>query len=266
DDALVFQSARDELRRLHRAHERRGHDGIGDVTFVAQAVAHLARDRPPLVRQPAVFVGAAPVDRVGMADEENLHDGLRYPFRMGFVLLVFLAVATRVFVHEVPDAKTYESYSRTLGSDRYGKFVIDLASDQIFYFDVNVYRLHSDFVFHEFYHRAMKNEDINEFNRNYNADKPKFIFGYLTHHLKTDQWTYSFWEDDEIRPADIRRVRAKLNQTFFQKGIAWRPDSPMQEKKLAELGDIPTLTNDKIYKSSPYQSFNNGPPSANCPV
>jgi len=177
---------------------------------------------------------------------------------MGSVLLVFLAVATRVFVHEIPDAQTYETYSRTLGSDRYGKFVIDLASDQIFYFDVNVYRLHSDFVFHEFYHRAMKNEDINEFNRNYNADKPKFIFGYLTHHLKTDQWTYSFWEDDEIRPADIRRVRAKLNQTFFVKSIAWRPDSPMQEKKLAELTDIPTLTNDKIYKAAAYQSFNNG--------
>jgi hypothetical protein len=168
------------------------------------------------------------------------------------------AAETRVYVHEVQDVATYETLSRTLGSDRFGKFLIDLKTDQIFFFDVNLYRLHSDFVFAEFYHRPMKNEDIEEFNLNYNADKPRFIFGYLTHHLKTDQWTFSFWEDDAIRAADIRRVRARLAKTFFAKEIAWRPDSPMQEQKLAELTDIPTLTNDKIYKSAEYQAFNLG--------
>ena len=168
------------------------------------------------------------------------------------------ASATRIFVHDVPDAATYETFSRKMGSDRFGKFVIDLATDQIFYFDVNVYRLHSDFVFHEFYHRTMKNEDIAEYNRNYDADKPKFIFGYLTHHLKTDQWTFSFWEGDAIKPDAIRRVRDKLARTFFVKDLAWRPDSPMQEQKLADLDDIPTLTNDKIYRLANYQSFNNG--------
>jgi hypothetical protein len=168
------------------------------------------------------------------------------------------ADSSRVFIHSVPDARTFETYSRTLGADRFGKFVIDVASNEIFYFDVNVYRLHSDFVFGEFYHRPMKDEDINEYNKNYLAEKPRFIFGYLTHHLKTDQWTYSFWEGDDITPRDIRRVRDRLGQTFFQKGLAFRPDSPMQEKKLAELGDLPTLTNDKIYKAAPYQSFNNG--------
>src|SRR5262249_49172215 len=70
--------------------------------------------------------------------------------------------------------------------------------------------------------------------------------------------TFSFWEDDEILPKDIRRVREKLQKTFFKKDILWRPDSPMQEKKLAELKDIPSITNDKIYKSASYQSFNNG--------
>src|SRR5262245_54795231 len=108
------------------------------------------------------------------------------------------AASTRVFVHDIPDAATFDAYWRTLGADRFSKFVIDLRTDQIFYFDVNVYRLHCDFVFREFYHRPMKNEDIDEFNLNYNATKPGFIFGYLTHHLKTDQWTFSFWEGDEI--------------------------------------------------------------------
>ncbi len=177
---------------------------------------------------------------------------------LGLATTAVPAAESRVYIHAVPDAATYDTYSRTLNADRFGKFVIDLKTDEIFFFDVNLYRLHSDFVFAEFYHRTMKPEDINEFNLNYDADKPKFVFGYLTHHLKTDQWTFSFWDDDQIRPDQIRRVRDKLQRTFFVKDIAWRPDSPMQEKLLPQLADIPTLTNDKIYKSAPYQSFNNG--------
>src|SRR6266702_8208464 len=96
--------------------------------------------------------------------------------RAAAIFALSLAVAagaaeSRVYVHEVPDAATFETLSRTLGSDRFGKFLIDLKTDQIFYFDVNLYRLHSDFVFAEFYHRPMKTEDVNEYNRYYNADK-----------------------------------------------------------------------------------------------
>jgi len=165
---------------------------------------------------------------------------------------------TRVHVGAIPDAATFETYSRVLGADRFGKFLIEQKTNRIFYFDVNLYRLHSDFVFSQFYGRPMTDADIHEYNRNYDAEKPRFIMGYLTHHLKTDQWTYSFWEGDAITARDIRRVRDKLGETFYVKELAFRPDSPRQEKRLAELRDIPTLTNDKIYKAATYQSFNNG--------
>src|SRR5262249_17641968 len=80
----------------------------------------------------------------------------------------------------------------------------------------------------------------------------------LTQHLKVGLTTFSFWEGDLIRPGDIRKVRDKLRATFFAKDILFRPDSPEQEKKLRELADIPTITNDKIYKLSNYQAFNDG--------
>jgi len=169
-----------------------------------------------------------------------------------------LAVETRPFVRTIPDAATFETYSRVVGADRFGKFLIDVKTDDIYFFDVNLFRMHSDFVFSQFYKRPMRNEDIPEYNRNYDVEKPRFIFGYLTHHLKTDLWTFSFWEGDAITARDIRRVRDKLEKTFYQKNLAFRPDSPRQEKRLAELKDIPTLTNDKIYKAATYQSFNNG--------
>src|SRR6187401_3536320 len=93
---------------------------------------------------------------------------------------------TRVHVGAIPDADTFETYSRVLGADRFGKFLIEQKTNRIFYFDVNLYRLHSDFVFSQFYGRPMTDADIHEYNRNYDAEKPRFIMGYLTHHLKTD--------------------------------------------------------------------------------
>ncbi len=168
------------------------------------------------------------------------------------------AAESRIFVRTVDDDATFQIYSKTIGADRFGKFIIDVKKDEIYFIDVNLYRLHADFVFSVFYRRKMTNADIPEFNKNYDAKKPRFIFGYITHHQKVDQWTFSFWEGDEIVAEDIRKVRKKLDATFFKKGMAWRPDSPMQEKKLAELKDLTTTTNDKIYKAATYQSFNNG--------
>jgi hypothetical protein len=165
----------------------------------------------------------------------------------------------RVFRHDMPDEATWLPYSRVIGSDRLGKFLIELSSGQIYFFDVNLYRLHADFVFHQFYGRPMQNADIPEYNRNYEAKKPRFILGYLTCHMKTGIWTFSFWEGDQIRPNDIRMVRQKLLATFYKaKELRFRPDSPAQEKLLAQLKDLPSVTNDKIYKAASYQSFNNG--------
>jgi hypothetical protein len=182
---------------------------------------------------------------------------------LALLLLLLLAATarageTRVFTGEIPDEATFLTYSRQVGADRFGKFLIDIKNDKILYFDVNLYRMHSDFVFAHFYKRAMTPDDIPEYNRNYDAEKPRFILGYVTHHLKTGDWSYSFWEGDAITARHIRLVKGKLEETFFRKGLAFRPDSPRQEKRMAELRDLPCLTNDRLYKTSPYQSFHNG--------
>ncbi len=166
---------------------------------------------------------------------------------------------SRVFVREIKDDATWATYSRTLGSDTFGKYVLDLKTDEIYFFDVNLFKLHTDFVFQVIYRKPITNDALIEFIKNYDSNKPRFILGYLTHHLKVDEWTFSFWEGDGIKPVDVKRARSKLQKTFFQAAkLKFRPDSPMQEKLLPELKDIPTITNDKIYKASNYQSFNNG--------
>jgi hypothetical protein len=90
--------------------------------------------------------------------------------------------------------------------------------------------------------------------------KPKFILCYLTHHIKIDKWSFSFWEGDKIGPDDVVRVRTKLDTTFFQKTMPFRPDSPMQQKVAVEVGKrgIKTITNDEVYKAADFQAFTKG--------
>lgn len=166
----------------------------------------------------------------------------------------------RVYAREIPDEAAWLQYSRQLGSDRFSKFIIDVKTDDIYFIDVNLFELHADFVLDVLLKQPWTPENIREYNKNYERDKPKFILGYLTHHLKVDTWTFAFWEGDAIAAKDVLRVEKKLEQTFYEKGLRFRPDSPKQEKVAKEVArrGLETITNDAIYKGADYQSFNNG--------
>ncbi|MEZ4367378.1 MAG: PEP/pyruvate-binding domain-containing protein [Kofleriaceae bacterium] len=170
------------------------------------------------------------------------------------------ADAQRAYIRSIPDAATWERYSKSLSSDRIGKFIIDLATDDIYFIDVNLFNLHADFVLGVLLGQAWTADNIREYNRNYERDKPKFILGYLTHHLKVDRWTMSFWEGDKIDAAGVLRARARLRGTFFVDDLVFRPDSPAQEavaKEVRKRG-LGTVSNDELYKAAPYQAFNRG--------
>src|SRR6185436_4274475 len=75
-------------------------------------------------------------------------------------------------------------------------------------------------------------ENVREYNKNYEAVKPRFILGYLTHHLKVDRWSFAFWEGDKITPPDVLRAKKRLGDAI--------------------------VTNDEIYKAADFQAFNAG--------
>ncbi len=166
----------------------------------------------------------------------------------------------RVWVKAVPDEATWSHYSRRLNADEFGKFVIDVKSNEIYFIDVNLFELHADFVLGVLLKQAWTSENVRAYNKNYEADKPRFILGYVTHHTKVDKWVFSFWEGDKIRAADVVRVHQRLNETFWKKKLPYRPDSPAQEKMAKELGKkgVAVVTNSEIYNLSDYQAFNKG--------
>lgn len=168
--------------------------------------------------------------------------------------------AQRVWVKSIPDVATWQTYSRTQGADQFGKFIIDVKTNDIYFIDVNLFNLHADFVLGVLLKKPWTAENIREYNRNYELNKPLFVLGYLTHHVKVDKWTFSFWEGDKIDPAGIAKVRKRLDETFFIKNLRYRPDSPAQEQLIKEVQKkgIQSITNSELYNSASYQAFNTG--------
>lgn len=196
---------------------------------------------------------------------------MKHAIRHAVVVLLGLALALasgeaaaggerRAYVKAVPDVATWQHYSKQIGSDQVGKFIIDLKTNDIYFIDVNLFNIHADFVLGVLLKQAWTADNVREYNKNYERVKPKFILGYLTHHLKIDKWTMAFWEGDKIGPADVVRARKRLDETFFLKGLPFRPDSPMQLKVAADVArqGIKTITNDEIYKSAEFQAFTKG--------
>ena len=167
--------------------------------------------------------------------------------------------ARRVFTHALRSPDEFAAYSKEVAGERYTKFILDVRTGDVTFFDVNVYPLHVDFVFREIYRRPMTNDGLALFNRNYEAHKPEFLLGYLVHYLEPDVWTLSFWEGDEVTPAQVRRAIVALKRTFYDGAkVRFRPDSTSQEEVARHVGDIPVITNDTLYRSVRYHAFTTG--------
>jgi hypothetical protein len=168
----------------------------------------------------------------------------------------------RAWIRSIPDEATWNRYSKTLNADQFGKCVIDIKKDELYFIDVNLFNLHADFVLGVLLKQAWTRENVIEYNKNYERVKPHFILCYVTHHTKLDRWTVSFWEGDKVDAAGVQRTMKKLDaKSFFKsKLLAFRPDSPMQLKVAKEVAKkgIKVLTNDALYMGADYQAFNRG--------
>src|SRR6476646_7645969 len=105
--------------------------------------------------------------------------------KQALVLLTLCALAApavageqHAWVKTVPDAKTWKAYSKTVGSDELGKCVIDVKTNEIYFFDVNLFNIHADFVLGVLLKQPWTAANIREYNKNYEADKPRFILCY----------------------------------------------------------------------------------------
>lgn len=165
----------------------------------------------------------------------------------------------RLWTDRIPDEATMRAYSVEIGGERFTKFILDTRTDAIYYFDVDVYKVHKDFIFGELLKIAKTKELNRQVDRNYGYQKPDYMMCYLVHHLGSDVWTMAFWEGDKASAAHVTRAYQRMKETFYLGDqVKYRPDSDLQEKMAKGLTTVPVITNDQLYKSATYQAFNPG--------
>lgn len=175
------------------------------------------------------------------------------------VVIPETAPARRLWTHELPDAETFEAYSKELGGERFAKFAIDLKTDAVYYFDVDVYKVHKDFIFQELYKKPRTRAAVRLFDRNYTANKVDFMLCYLVHHTSQDVWTLAFWDGDRATSAHVARAYRRMKETFYLGDrVKFRPDSSYQERVAKQLVEVPFILNDQLYQAATYQAFNEG--------
>jgi len=161
----------------------------------------------------------------------------------------------------VTSEKDFLKMSKKVGNERYVKALLDVRDNGgVFYFDVNVYNVHIEFAYREFYtDQALTPSRRAAFNKNYEKNKPDFILVTLVNHLDSDIWTFSFWEGDQMTGNHVASAHKRIASTFFMgPKLRFRPASPRQERLAKELAAVPHITNDSIYKLSTQHTFNAG--------
>ena len=165
----------------------------------------------------------------------------------------------KIYVEKIPDEATFLAYSKELGGERFSKFVLDLKTDQIYYFDVNIYPVHKDFIFGALYKKPKTPAAVRLVDRNYHEVKPDFMMCYVVHHVSVDQWTFAYWAGDKATPAHVARAYKKIKDTFFHGDkIRFRPDSDHQVEVAKKATGVPFVLNDELYKAQAYIAFNQG--------
>ena len=169
------------------------------------------------------------------------------------------APARKLWTQRLDDAATFDSYAEQLGGEKFTKFVIDLKTDAIYYFDVNIYKVHKDFIFQELYHKPKTRAAVRVFDKNYGRNKTDFLMCYLVHHLAANVWTLAFWDGDQATAEHVRHAYNRMKETFYLGAdVKFRPDSSYQERIAKQLTEVPVILNDQIYQATDYVAFNPG--------
>ncbi len=139
------------------------------------------------------------------------------------------------------------------------KCVLDLKSDTLYFFDVNTYPMHIDFLLKELIKKPFSYEVYNEYAKNYMEVKPDYLLSYLVHHVERNIWSLSLWEGDLATCTDIEKGFKAMQKAFYNGQLVhYRPMSTHQEEVAKILRNIPVITNDELFKSATYQLLHRG--------
>ncbi|AIE85227.1 PEP/pyruvate-binding domain-containing protein [Fimbriimonas ginsengisoli] len=134
------------------------------------------------------------------------------------------------------------------------RFMIDRRQgNRIYYIDSRNDRHHREFANHLYL--SLESEQT-FFANNTLKENRRFVLGWLAYQSPVKQWTYEFWDGDQITPDLLRLTHRIVKDTFFA-SVSFKPNSVRQEEVSNSLG-IPRVLVREIMRSQKYQPLNLG--------
>ena len=166
----------------------------------------------------------------------------------------------RAYLPKLENHEQFKAFSVTLNGAPYTKFVIEAKSDKIHYFWTHGFAFHYDFVTGVLLGGDTTSVGtIEEFNdKNHISPDRDYILGTVAYHPTQKVYAFEFLAAD-VPPAEIiQKTYSKLQETFFDKGLLWRPVGEEQKKLKEKVQGVPVVGRGMMDVSGTYQFLNAG--------
>ncbi len=169
-----------------------------------------------------------------------------------FIIVLLFTFSNLSGVQKLESRDDFVHYSKCIENERFIKFLVDVHTGDLEFFDVNRYPLHLD------YYLTLEGSSYDGYLANYNGFKPEYIYGSLIHHEREDLWTLTLWEGDRATLDDIVLAYTSVRDGFYEGSkLYFRPTSTYQEEVVAK-SEMPIITNDQLFKQSSFQMLHVG--------
>ena len=172
------------------------------------------------------------------------------------------ATTARAYLHELKTPEEFLQFAVNVDDAPYTKFVIDVreGKGQIYYFWTHGFAFHYDFVKGVLFGgNEAPVGTIEEFNdRNHGSEDRQFILGAVGHHPAQKVYTFEFPEASSLAAPTVKKAYDKVKETFFDKGLLWRPVGDAQEELRAKVEGVPSVGRGMMDSSGKYQFLNAG--------
>lgn len=175
-------------------------------------------------------------------------------FLIGLALCAGSVLAAEGSQSRVASMEEFEAMSAQTEGDLFLKFLIDRHDNKTFLINSKQYAFHSEFA-----RSLFPNLSTDLFNeQTYFTTNRRFVAGTIGWHDAIKKFTIEFWEGDRINKDLLDLTLAKLREAFFEKKLAFKPNSPLHEELARTLTDVEIITSDDLYANLKFKVYNTG--------
>jgi hypothetical protein len=140
--------------------------------------------------------------------------------------------------------------------------IVDRDADTVFFLDTEKWWLHFDYIWQVVEHHAADAPGYTDARaafstENYYSQNRRYILGKIVQYQDQGLLVFSLSAGDRAGAALVREAFTRITPRLYDgASLRWRPVSNDQERLMAELADLPTITSEELFRGQTYQPLN----------